>query len=113
MKNSKNFLERVIHGIFFIGGFITVGCVLLISIYLIVAGIPAIKEIGLLEFLFGKTWESTSSNPSYGILPFILTSIYGTAGAIIIGVPIGFLTAVYLAKIASKRVKGAVETAVS
>ena len=113
MKNSKNFLERVIHGIFFIGGFITVGCVLLISIYLIVAGIPAIKEIGLLEFLFGKTWESTSSNPSYGILPFILTRIYGTAGAIIIGVPIGFLTAVYLAKIASKRVKGAVETAVS
>ena len=113
MKNSKNFLERVIHGIFFIGGFITVGAVLLISIYLIVAGIPAIKEIGLLEFLFGKTWESTSSNPSYGILPFILTSIYGTAGAIIIGVPIGFLTAVYLAKIASKRVKGAVETAVS
>jgi len=113
MKNNKKFLEKIVHGIFFIGGFITVGCVLLISIYLIVAGIPAIKEIGLLEFLFGKTWESTSSNPSYGILPFILTSIYGTAGAIIIGVPIGFLTAVYLAKIASKRVKGAVETAVS
>lgn len=113
MRNNKNFLEEIIHGIFFISGLITVGCVLLISIYLIVAGIPAMKEIGLLEFLFGKTWESTSSNPSYGILPFILTSIYGTAGAIIIGVPIGFLTAVYLAKIASKTVKEAVQTAVS
>ncbi len=80
---------------------------------MVIAGIPAIREIGLFKFLFGKTWESTSENPSYGILPFILTSIYGTAGAILIGVPIGFFTAVYLAKIAKKRVKEVMQTAVS
>lgn len=113
MKNKKDLFEKSVHGIFLILGLITVGCVLLITVYLIMAGIPAIKEIGLFKFLFGKTWESTSSNPSYGILPFILTSIYGTAGAMIIGVPIGFLTAVYLAKIASKRVRETIETAVS
>ena len=86
---------------------------MLITVYLVIAGIPAIREIGLFKFLFGKTWESTSANPSYGILPFILTSIYGTAGAIIIGVPIGFLTAVYLSKIAPQKIKAAVGTAVS
>lgn len=112
MKNKKVF-ENVIHGIFLILGLIAVGCVLLITVYLVIAGIPAIREIGLFQFLFGKTWESTSSNPSYGILPFILTSIYGTAGAIVIGVPIGFLTAVYLSKTASKKVKSVVGTAVS
>lgn len=113
MKNKKDLFEKSVHGIFLILGLITVGCVLLITVYLVMAGIPAIKEIGLFKFLFGKTWESTSSNPSYGILPFILTSIYGTAGAMIIGVPIGFLTAVYLAKIASKRGRETIETAVS
>lgn len=113
MKNKKDLFEKSVHGIFLILGLITVGCVLLITVYLVMAGIPAIKEIGLFKFLFGKTWESTSSNPSYGILPFILTSIYGTAGAMIIGVAIGFLTAVYLAKIASKRVRETIETAVS
>lgn len=112
MKNKKAF-ENIIHGIFLILGLISVGCVLLITVYLIVSGIPAIKEIGLFNFLFSKKWESTSANPSYGILPFILTSIYGTAGAILVGVPIGFLTAVYLSKIASKKVKSLVETAVS
>lgn len=112
MKNKKVF-ENIIHGIFLIIGLIAVGCVLLITVYLVIAGIPAIRKIGFVSFLFGKTWESTSANPSYGILPFILTSIYGTAGAIIIGVPIGFLTAVYLSKMASKRIKEAVGTAVS
>lgn len=111
MKNK--IFEIMIHGIFLILGLITVGCVLLISVYLVIAGIPAIREIGLFQFLFGKTWESTSSSPSYGILPFILTSIYGTAGAIIIGVPIGLLTAVYLSKIASKKIKTSVGTVVS
>ena len=112
MKNKKAF-ENMIHGIFLMLGLIAVGCVLLITVYLVIAGIPAIREIGLFKFLFGKTWESTSANPSYGILPFILTSIYGTAGAIIIGVPIGFLTAVYLSKIAPQKIKAAVGTAVS
>ena len=74
------------------------GCVLLITVYLVIAGIPAIREIGLVKFLFGREWASTAAEPKFGILPFILTSVYGTAGAILIGVPIGFLTAVYLAK---------------
>ena len=113
MKKSHNKFETIIHGIFLILGLITVGFVLLITVYLVIAGIPAIREIGLFKFLFGKKWASTASTPSYGILPFILTSIYGTAGAIIIGVPIGFLTAVYLAKVANKKMKAVVEMAVS
>lgn len=103
------------HAIFLCLGLITVGCVLLITVYLVISGMPAIKEIGLVPFLFGKTWASTASTtePSYGILPFILTSVYGTAGAIVLGVPIGFLTAVYLAKLAPQRIKSTVESAVS
>ena len=83
---KKQALERVIHGVFLLLGLVTVGCVLLITIYLIVSGIPAIRKIGLVPFLFGKVWASTSkTNPQYGILPFILTSVYGTAGAIVLG----------------------------
>lgn len=110
---SNKTIENLIHAIFLILGLITIGSVLLISIYLIISGIPAIKEIGLFKFLFGKTWASTSADPKFGILPFILTSIYGTAGAIVIGVPIGFMTAVYLAKCAPKRIKKIIEEAVS
>ena len=113
MKKKSNLLEHIVHGIFLILGLITVGCVLVITIYLVVSGIPAIKEIGLIDFLFGEKWASTAAEPAYGILPFILTSIYGTAGAIVIGVPIGFLTAVYLAKMAPKKVKEVVGQAVS
>ena len=113
MTNKKCLLENIIHGIFLILGLITVSFVLLISLYLIISGIPAIKEIGLIPFLFGKTWASTGSNPSYVILPFILTSVYGAAGAIVLGVPIGFFTAVYLAKLAPKKVKFIVSEAVS
>ena len=105
--------ERIIGGIFLILGLITVGFVLLITVYLIISGIPAIRQIGLIQFLFGKTWASTAATPSYGILPFILTSVYGTAGAILIGVPIGFLTAVYLAKMAPAKVRSVMEAAVS
>lgn len=112
MKNKSKVFENIVHGIFLILGLITIGCVLLITVYLIISGIPAIREIGLFEFLFGKEWASTASTPSYGILPFILTSIYGTAGAILLGVPIGFLTAVYLAKLAPKKIKFVVESAV-
>ncbi len=113
MKKRKQFIENLVHGIFLVLGLITVGCVLLITVYLVISGIPAIREIGLAPFLFGKTWSSTSAEPSYGILPFILTSIYGTAGAIVLGVPIGFLTAVYLSKVAPPRIKSLMETAVS
>ena len=113
MKKKSNILEHIVHGIFLILGLITVACVLVITIYLVVSGIPAIKEIGFIDFLFGEKWASTAAEPAYGILPFILTSVYGTAGAILIGVPIGFLTAVYLAKAAPKKVKEIVGQAVS
>lgn len=112
-KKKRIILENIIHGIFLVLGLITVGFVLLITIYLIISGIPAIREIGLGNFLFGKHWASTALDPSYGILPFILTSIYGTAGAILLGVPIGFFTAVFLAKVAPKRIKSIVSTAVN
>lgn len=112
MKKNRVF-ENVVHGIFLLLGLITVGCVLLITVYLIISGIPAIKEIGLMKFLFGKEWASTAAEPKFGILPFILTSVYGTAGAILIGVPVGFFTAVFLSKVAGKKVRTAMETAVS
>lgn len=110
---SKRALERAVHGIFLIMGLITVGFVLLITIYLIVAGLPAIREIGLINFLFGKEWASTAVEPKFGILPFILTSVYGTAGAIVLGVPVGFFTAVFLSKLAGKRVRAVVDAAVN
>ena len=113
MKKKSNLLENMIHGLFLLLGLITVGCVLVISGYLVISGIPAIREVGLLDFLFGDTWAPTSAEPLYGILPFILTSIAGTAGAILIGVPVGFLTAVYLAKMAPKKVKEIMGQAVS
>ena len=110
---KNQFIEKVIHGIFLLLGLITVGCVLLITVYLVISGIPAIHEIGLIDFLFGNEWASTAAEPKYGILPFILTSVYGTAGAIAIGVPIGFMTAICLSKLASPKVKGTMQSAVS
>lgn len=112
MKKNRLF-ENIVHSIFLILGLITVGCVLLITVYLIISGLPAIKEIGLFNFLFGKEWASTAAEPKYGILPFILTSVYGTAGAILIGVPIGFFTAVFLSKVANKTVRSVIEAAVN
>ncbi len=100
------------NGIFLLCGLIAVGLVLFISIYLILSGLPAIMEIGLVDFLFGKTWASTAADPRFGILSFLLTSIYGTAGAIAIGVPVGLFTAIFLAKVASPRVAGLVRPAV-
>jgi phosphate transport system permease protein len=105
-------VERIIHGIFLMLGLITVGCVLLITIYLVISGIPAMRTIGLKEFLFGQKWASTAAEPKFGILPFILTSIYGTAGAIVLGVPVGFFAAVYIAKIAKGKIKWLLQSAV-
>ena len=112
MKNKRAF-ETIVHGIFLVLGLITVGCVLLITAYLVISGIPAIKQIGLVPFLFGKTWASTAAEPSYGVLPFILTSVYGTCGAIVLGVPVGFMASVYIAKLAPKRLKKLILSAVS
>lgn len=116
MKRQKaqnnNLIENIIHGVFLIMGLITVGCVLLITVYLVISGIPAMHKIGLREFLLGRVWASTAAEPKYGILPFILTSVYGTAGAMLLGVPIGFFTAVYLAKFAPRAVKNSMQAAV-
>ncbi len=111
-KGAKNALELIMNGLFFFCGLVAVAFVLFITVYLVISGLPAIREIGLTDFLFGERWASTASDPAFGILPFILTSIYGTAGAIVIGVPIGFLTAVYLAKLAPAKVAAVIRTAV-
>ena len=113
MERSKKRVEAFVHGVFLILGLITVGFVLLITGYLVVSGIPAIRKIGLIPFLTGAKWASTAAEPSYGILPFILTSVYGTAGAIVLGVSVGFLAAVYLAKMAPPAVAAAMRSAVS
>lgn len=112
-KQKKKLIETAVHAIFLILGLITVGFVLMITAYLVISGIPAIKEIGLIPFLFGKRWALTAAEPAYGILPFILTSVYGTAGAIVLGVPIGFLTAVYIAKFAPPKISSVMQSAVS
>ncbi len=108
-------LEVVMHTLFLLCGILAVGFVLVISVYLIVSGVPAIRQIGLWDFLTGQVWEpaTTTREPSFGILPFILTSVYGTAGAILIGVPVGLFTALFLSKVAppkvAKVIRGAVE----
>ena len=110
---KKQTMEDVVHGVFLLLGLVTVGCVLLITVYLILSGLPAITKIGLGNFLFTTEWASTASDPKYGILPFILTSVYGTCGAILLGVPVGFLTAVFLSKMAPKKLRSVMESTVS
>ena len=112
MKQKLRPLEVFMNLLFFVCGLIAVVFVLFISIYLIVSGLPAIREIGLVDFLFGTEWASTAAEPKFGILLFILTSIYGTAGAIVLGVPVGFMTAVFLAKVAPPRLASLVRPAV-
>lgn len=104
--------EKAIKLIFLACGLLTIGFVLLITIFLVISGIPAIGEIGLSEFLTGTRWASTAAEPSYGILPFILTSLYGTCGAILIGVPVGLLCAIFLAKMAHPAAAGIVRNVV-
>ena len=112
-KGAREILEMAMHAIFLLCGTVAVAFVLLISVYLILSGLPAIREIGLVDFLFGQTWAPTNqTNPAYGILPFILTSIYGTAGAVLIGVPVGLMTAVFLSKSAPPKLAAVIHTAV-
>ena len=112
MKQTLRPLELIMNLLFLFCGLIAIVFVLFISVYLIISGLPAIKEIGLVDFLFGKEWASTAAEPKFGILPFILTSIYGTAGAIVLGVPVGFMTAVFLAKVAPPKLAAVVRPAV-
>ncbi|HIS56489.1 MAG: phosphate ABC transporter permease subunit PstC [Lachnospiraceae bacterium] len=108
----KHIVERVMNAVFFLCGIVSIAAVLLITLYMIIAGLPAIKEIGLFDFLFGTVWQSTAADPKFGILPFIMTSIWGTIGAVIIGVPIGLFTAIFLAKMAPPKVAAVVHPAV-
>lgn len=108
----KKTIEKIMNAVFFVCGAAAIAAVALITVYMVVSGLPAIREIGLLDFLFGTEWKSTAAEPKFGILPFILTSIWGTLGAIVIGVPVGLLTAVFLSKVASRRVASVVRPAV-
>lgn len=112
LKKTVDLLEKLMRLLFTVCGFLAVIFVLLITIFLVVSGVPAIQEIGLSDFLFGTVWASTASEPKFGILPFILTSVYGTFGAILIGVPIGLLCAIFLSKMAPAKIAKPVRTAV-
>ena len=111
-RTPADWLEAVMNFIFFLCGMLAVCCVVLISVYMVVSGVPAIHKIGLFKFLFGTKWASTAAEPLFGILPFILSSVYGTLGATIIGVPIGLLTAVFLSKAADPKLRTVVVTAI-
>ena len=89
----KQSIERIMNAVFFICGMVSIAAVALITIYMVWAGLPAIIKIGPVDFLLGTVWKSTASEPQFGILPFILTSVWGMVGALIIGVPVGVLTA--------------------
>lgn len=111
---TRKAMEQAIHLIFLLCGIVAVGFVLCISVYLVISGLPAIREIGLTKFLFGKVWAPTNATtgPQFGILPFILTSVYGTAGALLLGVPVGLMTSIFLAKAAPPRLAAVIRTAV-
>lgn len=112
VKKTAKWMENLMNLLFLICGMLTILFVILITVFLFISGIPAIRDIGLKDFLFGRVWASTAAKPAFGILPFILTSIYGTCGAILIGVPVGLLCAVFLAKISPKKTGGVVRNVV-
>ena len=109
---SKNIFEKFMSGLFMACGLIGIAFVLFITLFLVINGVPAIGKIGITEFLFGTKWASTAAEPSYGILPFILTSMYGMVGAIIIAVPLGLLCAIYLSKMAGRKLAFIIRSAV-
>lgn len=112
IKKTAKWVEKAINLLFLVCGLLTIAFVILITIFLVISGIPAIHNIGLTEFLFGTVWASAAAEPSYGILPFILSSVYGTCGAIIIGVPVGILCAIFLAKMSPVKMGGVVRNVV-
>ena len=112
IKSLAKLSERAMHLLFLVCGLLTILFVILITVFLLVSGLPAIGEIGLSDFLLGTRWASTAADPSYGILPFIAASVYGTLGAILIGVPVGVLCAVFLAKMAPERIGSVVRNVV-
>ena len=112
IKKAANIIEKSMNIIFTFCGFLAVAFVILITGFLLTSGMPAIGKIGICDFLFGRSWASTATPPSYGILPFILTSVYGTVGAIIIGVPLGLMCAIFVAKMANDKIAKTVRSSV-
>lgn len=110
-KRGRDTMEFAVKTAFLLCGFVAVACVLFISIYLVASGLPAILEIGVADFLFGDTWAPKQER--YGVLPFVFTSLAGTGGAILVGVPVGVLTAMFLAKVANEKAAVVIRTAVS
>ena len=110
MKKKSHFSEKVFHGVFFSFGLLSVTFVIGITVYLVISGVPAIAKIGLKDFLLGEVWNADQEQ--FGILPFILTSVYGTIGAVVLGLPLGLLTAVYLSKFAGRRTGRVIRSAV-
>ena len=111
-NNHRKCSDRIALGVFTVLGYLNIVFVAVICLYLLISGVPAIFKIGFTDFIFGTKWASTASEPYFGIMPFILTSVYGTVGAIILGLPVGFFTSAYLAKFAPKKLKAAVESVV-
>ncbi|MDD6429301.1 MAG: phosphate ABC transporter permease subunit PstC [Lachnospiraceae bacterium] len=111
LKRQKG-IESIFHTIFLIFGLFSIAFVLFITVFLVISGAPAITKIGIFKFLFGTKWASTAAEPSFGILPFILTSVYGTLGALLISVPVGIFAAIFLAKMAPGPVAAVVREAV-
>ena len=110
MRTMKNLKEQLMHAVFLLSACVSILCVAMICVFLFANGIPAIGKIGVLNFLTGEKWKS--GNNLFGILPMILGSIYVTAGAVIIGVPIGILTAVFMSKFCPKPVYKVVKPAI-
>ena len=112
LKSNQECTDKIATVVFTVLGYLNIVFVAVICLYLVISGIPAIGQIGFVDFIFGTQWASTASEPKFGIMPFILTSVYGTFGAILLGLPIGFFTSVYLAKFAPLKIKQFVESTV-
>ena len=110
--NKKAMIEMIAKGIFFISAVIAIFAVCSITIYMFIKGAPALKQVGVSDLILSNKWMPTASEPSYGISYIIFASIVGTGVSVLIGVPIGMLTAVFLSEIAGKRIGGVVRGAV-
>lgn len=108
-KTKPNIIEMIMHTIFMLCACVSIICVFAITVFIVLNGMPAIFEIGIFDFLLGRKWLPESY---YGIFPMIIASLYSTLGAIIIGVPIGLLTAVFLSDISNKKLKSIIHPAI-
>jgi phosphate transport system permease protein len=111
-KATKHIVETIAKVIFLICAAVAIVAVLSITVYMFAKGTPALAKVGVIDLLFGTVWQPTAATPSYGILYIILTSIAGTAVAILIGVPIGILTAVFITEVSNKKLAAIVQPAV-